>query len=83
MLERILGPSWKTSLAGYLTLLQAAFQQVIVEEGWPQTKQDWVTFIGKIIIALGLLSAKDGNVSNVPEELATSPKRIPAQIVEP
>ena len=83
MLSRLFGPSWKTSLAGYLTLLQAAFQQVIVEQGWPQTEQDWVTFIGKIIIALGLLSAKDGNVSNVPEELATSPKRIPAQIVEP
>ncbi len=83
MLSRLFGPSWKTSLAGYLTLLQAAFQQVIVEQGWPQTEAQWITFGGKIVIALGLLSAKDGNVSNVPEELATSPKRIPAQSVEP
>lgn len=78
MLEKLFGPSWRTSLAGYLTLLQTAFQQVIVEQGWPSTKEGWITFAGKIIVAIGFLSAKDGKVSNVPAELA-----VPAQTVKP
>ena len=66
MLNRLIGPSWKTSLAGWVTLVATAFQQVFVEHGWPKNEAEWTTFIGKLIIAYGFLAAKDGNVSNAP-----------------
>jgi hypothetical protein len=69
MFAKILGASWKTSLAGYAALLVTAAQQVFVEQGWPKTGSEWTAFCGKLILAMGLLSAKDGNVTNSPVPL--------------
>lgn len=78
LINKMLGPSWKTSLMGYLTLLGTAGYQVFVEQGLPSNSQEWFSFVGKLTIALGLLNAKDSNVTNAPKP--APPATVPAAV---
>ncbi|HYF56319.1 MAG TPA: hypothetical protein VEA41_18845 [Salinarimonas sp.] len=63
--------NWKTSLAGVTVILSAVpnvgdivgtVTNTIIESN-PQSKSDWLGVAVKVAIGVGLMSAKDANVS--------------------
>ena len=60
----MLGASWKTSVVGYLVILFTVFEQVYQETGPPSGIAGWSGFIGKLVIGVGLVLAKDADKTN-------------------
>ena len=56
--------SWKTTILGVLTIATAVFGAVMaLIDGNPATNPNWETLIAAITAGIGLIAAKDSNVT--------------------
>lgn len=75
MLEKIFGPSWRTSVTGTLAVVCAGTDYA---ELLPEKYRSLLHLTCGVLVAFGLIAAKDKNVSHSPVDLAT-----PAKVVAP
>ena len=60
-----LSGSWKTSITGIITIVVAILNALkLLVDGDPTTNPDWSLLIASITAGLGLLFARDNNVSS-------------------
>lgn len=77
MIDRLLGPSWKTSLSGYV--IAVCGTTGIADEispFLPERLRYGMHALCLLSVAFGLTSAKDANVTHVPVHVAAEPKAI-------
>ena len=74
MIERLFGPSWRTSLAGYVIMICGSTG--IADEISPFCRNVSATACMRCLLSVtfGLTSAKDANVTHTPALAATEPK---------
>jgi len=78
----VLGPSWKTSLAGYSQLFAVtAYQGYEALNGKELTSHDVVTILVSAGVALGLRVAKDHGVA-VSDSVASSVTKEVSSVIE-
>ena len=65
-MNTLLGSSWMTTLVGYVVIVLTVANQVLSEQGLPDTTQKWIGFIGGIVTGVGIALSKDFNKSNSP-----------------
>lgn len=68
-----LGPSWKTSLAGWTLIISGALgliADIVVTQGIPKTLVEWLLFGSMLVGGIGKLVSKDSDVSNAPKPVA-------------
>lgn len=85
--------SWKTGILGYIVIALDVLQfiaQAVEKQGIPTSFQGWITTLGGLAGGIGLLVAKDFNVSNAPQPAAPTVvsaaamvKPNPSAIVKP
>ena len=77
MIERLFGPSWRTSLAGYIVMVCGS-AGIADEIGHflPERLRYGMHALCLLSVAFGLTSAKDANVTHTPVLAATEPKAI-------
>lgn len=76
-MQRLLGPSWRTTLSGYL--ISICGSTGIADEinpFLPDRVRYGLHGLCLLAMAFGLLSAKDANVTHTPALAATEPKVI-------
>ncbi len=57
--------SWKTSMAGIVAIVTAVLNAInLLMDGHPTTNPDWTATISAVMAGLGLLFARDNNVSS-------------------
>ena len=77
MIERLFGPSWRTSLAGYVIMICGSTG--IADEispFLPERVRYGMHALCLLSVTFGLTSAKDANVTHTPALTATEPKVI-------
>jgi hypothetical protein len=66
--------SWKTTMAGVIAIVTAILSAVqLLIDNDPATNPDWTTLIAAIMAGIGLLFARDNNVTSEAAG-ATTPK---------
>lgn len=77
MIERFLGPSWRTTAAGYvIAVCGSAGIADEINQFLPERLRYGMHALCLLSVAFGLTSAKDANVSHVPTHVAAEPKHI-------
>lgn len=75
MLTKYFGPSWKTTLVGFVAGVATYFAQM--GANLPVDRQGWTSaIIAAALFAMGA-TAKDSNVSNAPKPVEAKPVEIP------
>lgn len=68
--------SWITSGLGYAVIVLTWLNQAFVEQGFPKSGKEWLTFLTMNIGGLIGVFAKDFNKSNAPTPVASA-KPVP------
>ncbi len=77
MIERLFGPSWKTTLSGYVLVICGSTGLTDeISPFLPERIRYGLHGLCLLAMAFGLLSAKDANVTHTPALAATEPKAI-------
>jgi NAD/NADP transhydrogenase beta subunit len=62
--------SWKTTLIGWVVIVGdvvAFLQKTVTEQGLPSSLIEWITFGMALATGIGLILAKDRDVSGLPK----------------
>lgn len=70
----MVGASWKTAFIGYVIIaldILNLIGEAVKQQGLPTDIQGWIVFAAGLATGIGLILAKDFNVSNSPRPAAS------------